>query len=78
MLMILNQCVQTIMDVSANGLDNGKYTIEFVREFDRRLTIANYSGVTVEDGLWWKVRTFHQFIPDYTRPEIYGYCQKKD
>ena len=52
-----------------DGLDNGKYTIGFVREFDR----ANDSPLFRRDGRGWPLvegKNFHQFLPDYTKPEF--------
>ncbi len=52
-----------------NGLDNGKYTIGFIREFDR----DNDSNLFRQDGKGWSLvegKNFHQFIPDYLQSEF--------
>ena len=52
-----------------DGLDNGRYTIDFVRELDR----TNDSGLFRRDGRGWPLvegKNFHQFIHDYTEPEF--------
>ena len=48
-----------------DGLDGGKYTIEFVTELNR----TNASQMFKRDGRGWPLiegKNFHQFIPDYT------------
>ena len=58
-----------------DGLDNGKYTIDMVREFDR----TNDSRLFRRDGRGWPLiegKNFHQFIPDYSQPE-FSVSQKK-
>jgi len=67
--------VEILSSVYANhgcvrdGLDNGKYTISFIREFDR----TNDSRLFRRDGKGWPLiegKNFHQFIPDYSQPEF--------
>ena len=65
---ILNQVYSNHKCVK-DGLDNGKYTIGFVRELDR----TNDSRLFRRDGKGWPLiegKNFHQFIPNYTKPEF--------
>ena len=52
-----------------DGLDNGKYTIGFVSEFHK----TNSNSLFRRDGKGWPLvegENFHQFIPNYTKPEF--------
>jgi len=55
-----------------DGLDNGRYTIEFSRELDR----TNDSRLFRRDGAGWPLvegKNFHQFMHNYERPEFTVY-----
>ena len=65
---ILNQVYSKHACVK-DGLDNGKYTIGFVRELDR----TNDSRLFRRDGKGWPLiegKNFHQFVPDYSKSEF--------
>ena len=52
-----------------DGLDNGKYTIGFIREIDR----TNDSRLFRRDGRGWPLvegKNFHQYVPDYRQSEF--------
>ncbi len=52
-----------------DGLDNGKYTINFLTEFNRTTT----SKLFKRDGKGWPLiegKNFHQFIPDFLKSEF--------
>lgn len=52
-----------------DGLDQGKYSLSFVSEFHR----TNDSPLFRRDSKGWPLiegKNFHQFIPDFTRPEF--------
>ena len=52
-----------------DGLDHGKYLIEFVSEFHK----ANASSLFRRDGKGWHLiegKNYHQFIPDFSKSEF--------